>query len=126
MKACLRVLRHSHAARHCLSAAMAAAWGLLIPFSLWAQDLGAPECALKLSVELTPDVPHPGDAGFVSSLLGNHTEYLLSLRRVVDDTHLSLELEGPGPPRRCEAVVDSMRNDSRVQSIQSIQSIRVS
>ncbi len=119
MKACLRVLRHSPAARRCLSAAVAA-WGLLIPFSLCAQEFSTPECALKLRVELTPDVPDPGDAGFVSSLLGNHTEYLLSLRRVVDDTHLSLELEGPGPAQRCEAVVDSMRNDSRVQSIQSI------
>jgi hypothetical protein len=28
-----------------------------------------------------------------------------------------LQLQGPGPPERCQAVVDSMRNDGRVVTI---------
>ncbi|TLY60496.1 MAG: hypothetical protein E6K52_10250, partial [Gammaproteobacteria bacterium] len=32
-------------------------------------------CDMRLSIELTPDVPNPGDLGFLSSLLGNHSGY---------------------------------------------------
>jgi hypothetical protein len=69
-------------------------------------------------VEVTPDVPNPSDGGFLSSLLGNHLDYQLFLVRVVDDTHIDLQLQGPGPDDRCQAVIDSMRNDGRVLSIQ--------
>ena len=72
---------------------------------------------MRLSVEVTPDVPNPGNEAFISSLLGNHTDYQLYLRRVVDDTHVNLQLQGPGPAERCQDVVDSIRNDGRVQSI---------
>ena len=82
-----------------------------------AQPIPAPKCAIRLSVEVTPDVPNPGDGGFLSSLLGNHTEYQLFLLRLVDDTHVDLQLQGPGPDDRCRAVVDSMRDDGRVLSI---------
>jgi hypothetical protein len=74
-------------------------------------------CALRLSVELTPDVPDPGDGGFVSSLLGDHTGFRLILRRVVDDTHIDLDLSGPGPDDNCRDVVKSMREDGRVLSV---------
>jgi hypothetical protein len=77
-----------------------------------------PQCALHLVVELTPDVPNPRDSGFVSSLLGNHSGYQLSLRHVIDDTHLDMLLFGPGPKRNCREVVDSMRKDARVASIE--------
>ena len=73
---------------------------------------------MRLSVEVTPDVPEPSDAGFLSSLLGDHPEYQLFLLSRDDDTHVSLQLQGPGPVERCRAVVASMRNDGRVQSIQ--------
>jgi hypothetical protein len=76
-----------------------------------------PKCALRLLVEVTPDVPNPGDTGFISSLLGNNAGFELVLMQVVDDTHISLQLQGPGPAERCQAVVDSMRNDGRVESI---------
>ena len=76
-----------------------------------------PQCSMRLSVEVTPDVPNPGNGAFISSLLGNHTDYQLFLVRVVDDTHVNLQLQGPGPAERCQAVVDSMRNDGRVLSI---------
>ena len=77
-----------------------------------------PNCALKLVVELTPDVPNPRAGGFVSSLLGDNTGYQLTLRHVIDDTHLEMLLVGPGPKRNCREVVDSMRKDSRVVSIE--------
>jgi hypothetical protein len=85
-----------------------------------AQTMAPPSCALQFSVEVTPDVPNPADGGFLSSLLGNHTEYQLFLLRSVDDTHVDLQLQGPGPDDRCRAVVDSMSNDGRVQSIRGI------
>ena len=92
----------------------------LIAMSAWADEpVAPPTCSLRLSVEVTPDVPSPGDDGFISSLLGNHIGYRLFLVRVVDDTHVNLQLEGPGPAERCQAVVDSMRNDGRVLSIKA-------
>jgi hypothetical protein len=74
---------------------------------------------MRLSVEVTPDVPNPGNGGFMSPLLGNHTDYQLFLLRVVDDMHVDLQLQGPGPDDRCQAVVDSMRNDGRILSIET-------
>jgi hypothetical protein len=81
------------------------------------QPIAAPKCALQLSVEVTPDVPNPSDPGFLSSLLGDNAGYQLFLLASVDDTHVNLQLQGPGPAERCQAVVDSMRNDGRVVSI---------
>jgi hypothetical protein len=81
------------------------------------EPIAPPRCSLRLSVEVTPDVPNPGNGAFISSLLGNHVGYQLFLLRVVDDTHVDLQLQGPGPAEACEAVVDSMRNDGRVLSI---------
>jgi|HubBroStandDraft_6_1064221.scaffolds.fasta_scaffold777297_2 hypothetical protein len=82
------------------------------------QPMPAPRCAVRLSVTVTPDVPDPTSGGFLSSLLGDHAEYQLFLLSRDDDTHVTLQLQGPGPAERCHAVVDSMRNDGRVQSIQ--------
>jgi len=81
------------------------------------QPLAPPWCALRLSVEVTPDVPNPRDGGFLSSLLGNHTDYQLFLLRQTDDTHVVLQLQGPGPAENCRAIVDSLRKDARVSSI---------
>ena len=100
--------------------AAAAVLGLLAAYAINADEpVAPPSCSLALSVEVTPDVPNPGNGAFISSLLGNHTEYQLFLLRVVDDTHVNLRLQGPGPDERCQAVVDSMRNDGRVQSIET-------
>jgi hypothetical protein len=76
-----------------------------------------PFCDVRLSVHLTPDVPNPLDPGFLSSLLENHPGYRLILRRPVDDTHLELELFGPGPASGCQDVVQSMQADGRVLDI---------
>ena len=61
----------------------------------------------------------PGNGGFISSLLGTHAEYRLFLLRLVDDTHVDLQLQGPGPDDRCQAVVDSMCNGARILSIET-------
>ena len=81
--------------------------------------MAAPTCSLRLKVEVTPDVPNPADGGFISSLLGNHTEYQLFLLSVEDDTHVNLQLQGPGSPERCQEVVDSMSDDGRVLDIEA-------
>jgi hypothetical protein len=74
-------------------------------------------CDMRLSVELTPDVPNPGDVGFLTSLLGDHTGYQLTLRRQRDGSVLVLELTGPGPDYLCRNVVEAMRKDGRVLSV---------
>jgi len=84
------------------------------------QPIAPPTCALRLSVEVTLDVPNPSDPGFISSLLGEHPGYQLFLLNTVDDSHVILQLQGPGEAERCQAVVDSMRNDGRVASIDII------
>jgi hypothetical protein len=82
------------------------------------EPLAAPTCAMRLAVEVTPDVPNPSDAAFISSLLGDHAGYQLFLLQTVDDTHVILQLQGPGSVDRCQAVVGSMRDDGRVLSIE--------
>lgn len=77
-------------------------------------------CEMRLRVEVTPAVPDPGDAGFVSSLLGNHPEYRLTLQGQDLDNRsvIAVDLTGPGPAGDCGEVVRSMRKDARVMSVQ--------
>ena len=77
------------------------------------------ECAMHLMVELTPDVPNPHDAGFLSSLLNDHPEYQLNWVKQVDMSFFALDLKGPGPLDRCEDVVETMRHDGRILSVHS-------
>lgn len=101
-----------------IAGTLAAFLGLLATYRVSAdQPVAPPKCSMRLSVEVTPDVPSPADGGFISSLLGDHPEYQLFLLQVVDDTHVTLQLQGPGPAERCRAVVESMRKDGRVASI---------
>jgi hypothetical protein len=74
-------------------------------------------CDLRLTVELTPDVPDASDDGFLSSLLNNHPDYRLGLLREEDASVVELALSGPGPEYRCQGVVETMRKDARVLSI---------
>ena len=74
-------------------------------------------CHVRLTVELTPDVPDPTDAGFLSSLLSNRVNYRLSVRRKRSDSHLVLELTGPGPDYRCRQAIEAIRRDGRVLSV---------
>jgi hypothetical protein len=77
----------------------------------------AETCDRQLAVQLTPDVPDPRDAGFLSSLLGNQVEYRLTFLGQADDSDIRLELSGPGPAYRCREVIHSMRKDGRVVTI---------
>jgi hypothetical protein len=74
-------------------------------------------CNMRLSVELTPDVPNPLDSGFLSSLLSNQASYRLTLRSWHPGSVIVIELTGPGPEYRCQNVVEAMRKDGRVLSI---------
>jgi hypothetical protein len=74
-------------------------------------------CDVKLTVELTPDVPNPTDEGFLGSLLSDQVDYLLSLRRERSDSLLVLELTGPGPGYRCRRAIEAIRRDGRVLSV---------
>ena len=74
-------------------------------------------CDVRLSVELTPDVPDPRDDEFISSLLDNEVDYQLTLRREASDTAIVLELTGPGPAYRCRKAIDVIRKDARVVSV---------
>jgi hypothetical protein len=76
-----------------------------------------PPCDMRLTVELTPDVPNPRDLGFLSSLLGDHPGYRLFLRREREGSVIVLELSGPGPDYGCQDVVEAMRRDGRVLSV---------
>ena len=77
-------------------------------------------CDMRLIVELTPDVPDPRDVGFLSSLLGNHSDYRLTFQHRRGDSVFVLELTGPGPTYVCQGVVDDMRKDGRVLSIRLV------
>ena len=106
-------------ARKVMAVAIVPVLALVAAAIIHAQPIGPSGCAMRLSVDVTPDVPNPCDGGFLSSLLGNHAEYQLFMLRLVDGTHVDLQLQGPGPDERCRAVVDSMRNDGRVLSIET-------
>lgn len=77
----------------------------------------AETCDTRLAVKLTPDVPDPRDAGFLSSLLGDRTDYQLTYLGQTDESNIRLELRGPGPAYRCREVIQSMRKDGRVLAI---------
>jgi hypothetical protein len=75
------------------------------------------EYDMRLTIELTPDVPNASDEGFLSSLLSNHPDYRLDLLQLDDPSRIELELTGPGPVYLCQGVVETMRKDARVLSI---------
>jgi len=74
-------------------------------------------CNMRLSVELTPDVPNPVDSGFLSSLLSNQASYRLTLQGWRPGSTIVIELTGSAPDSRCQDVVEAMRRDGRVLSI---------
>lgn len=91
---------------------------LLSPLATHPADAAPPApCAMRLVVELTPDVPDPRDEGFLSSLLNNQTDYALSWVGRVGGSTILLDLNGPGPSAKCHEVVATMRHDGRVLSI---------
>jgi hypothetical protein len=112
-----RVLPVGPAARVALGAWLALPALLITEPSRADPPMAPPTCSARLSIEVTPDVPDPTDPGFLSSLLGDHPGYQLYFLGKGDDTHVYVQLQGPGPGERCREVIDSMRNDGRVASI---------
>jgi hypothetical protein len=93
--------------------------GAVVPLALLASGTAAAAvpCDRLLAVQLTPDVPDSRNASFVSSLLGNHPGYQLTVRRQREGSVVVFELTGPGPEYLCRSVVDAMRKDGRVLSV---------
>jgi hypothetical protein len=77
-------------------------------------------CDLQLTVTLTPDVPNPADDEFLSSLLSNNIAYELMLRQQPKSSVVVVELIGPGPDYRCHNVVEAIRKDARVLSVDAV------
>jgi len=94
--------------------AVALASGLLSNTSIAAAPA---RCDVRLTVELTPDVPDPTDEAFLDSLLSNQVDYQLSLRQERSDSLLVVELVGPGPAYRCRNAIQTIRRDGRVLSV---------
>jgi hypothetical protein len=102
-----------------IAATLITALGLLLLSVANTSAHAAPavSCDVRLIVELTPDVPHPDDPGFLSSLLSNRAGYRLTLQEQESDSVVILDLAGPGPTDECENVVETLRKDARVLSI---------
>jgi hypothetical protein len=77
------------------------------------------QCELQLRVELTPDVTNPSDAWTLSSLLRDHPGYRLTLRGqdLENASVIMVDLTGPGPDEGCRTVVEAMRKDARIFSV---------
>ncbi len=106
-------MRHSHFRRGLFGAALLAEVFIGTP----ASAASPPPCISRLVVELTPDIPNPRDPEFLSSLLGNNPAYLLTWVRRYDGFAIILDLTGPGPREQCDAVIDTMRRDGRIVSV---------
>jgi len=105
-----------------VAAHLMALLGVLGPAAADAAAQAAPvtPCDLHLRVELSPDVPTPLGGAFLSSLLSHRAGYRLTLEWQEPGSAFlfALDLTGPGPETGCCEVVDSMRQDARVVSIE--------
>lgn len=88
----------------------------LLPCELSVADEPA-HCDVHVVVHVTPDVPNPGNVGFLSSLVTDPNFRLTWLGKL-SDRDWALELSGPGAPEACEKVIDGMRRDARVVSVE--------
>jgi len=75
---------------------------------------------MQVRIELSREVFHPLDTGFVSSLLSTHSAYRLTPRQQdpYDPSIITADLMGPGPEAGCRQVIDAMREDARVVSVE--------
>ncbi|MDB6043965.1 MAG: hypothetical protein JWM63_2516 [Gammaproteobacteria bacterium] len=84
----------------------------------------AGQCEVRLTVELTPDVPNASTGGFLSSLLSNRVKYELTLLQEDSDSVIVVDLTGPGPDYRCRNAIEAIRRDGRVLSVHVDQEFR--
>jgi hypothetical protein len=84
------------------------------------QAATAAPCDMRLRVQLASDVPDPRDGKVISALLGNHSAYELIRQRPEPETSsvVAVSLRGPGPATVCREVVESIRLNPRVVSIE--------
>jgi hypothetical protein len=102
------------------AALLVTALAQLSPASGTAAAPPAAPCDMRVRIELTPDIPQPLDAGFVSSLLSKYSAFRLTLRQqdAYNPSVVALDLVGPGPEAACREVVNSMSKDARVVSVE--------
>lgn len=74
------------------------------------------QCQVRLVVHVTPDVPDVAASGFLSSLLTN-PNYRLNVLGMTGDRDVTMELTGPGSTAACVQVINGMRRDARILSI---------
>jgi hypothetical protein len=96
-------------------------FGSVLLFALFGMSAAAADepgqCEVRLTVELTPDVPNPSTGGFLSSLLSNRVKYELTLQRERSDSVIVVDLTGPGPDYLCQHAIEAIRRDGRVLSV---------
>lgn len=85
--------------------------------STTAHAASSDQCSMRLTIELTPDVPNPQDPAFLSSLLSNHVAYALKPVRPEGAAAIVADLSGPGPDEQCREVMEAMGHDGRIVSI---------
>jgi hypothetical protein len=85
-----------------------------------AQAAPVAPCDMRLRVEVAPGVSNPSAPEFISSLLSNHPNYQLVLQRheLENSSVITVILSGPGPQAGCREVVESMRRNARVASVE--------
>jgi hypothetical protein len=92
----------------------------LLSVCLYAAPAAAEEatlaCEYRLVMHLTPDVPNPSDQSFLSSLVTDAAFQVTWREQSGGDT--VVDLRGPGPGHRCNRVVEGMRRDGRVVSVE--------
>jgi hypothetical protein len=94
-----------------------------LAFLIFAADISPADaatqaaCHMRLRVVVSPDVAY--DATFLNSLLGNHSGYQLTPEGNDPESGSAIALlTGPGAEGDCGAVVEAMRTDPRIVSLE--------
>ena len=76
-------------------------------------------CEVRLKIVAVPDATDPHHAGLLNSLLNAHPGYRLILQSPeVNNDAVVADLAGPGPQANCRAVVETIRGNARVSSVE--------
>jgi len=76
-------------------------------------------CEVRLKIVAAPDKTDPHHTGLLKSLRSAHRAYRLTLQSPeVDNDAVTVDLAGPGPQTNCRAVIEAIRADARVSSVE--------
>jgi hypothetical protein len=75
-------------------------------------------CEVHLKIVAVPDTTDPHHAGLLNSLLNAHPGYQLILQSPEANDAVVADLAGPGPRADCRAVVEAIRGNARVSSVE--------